>query len=221
MARRALVLGALGAAACRRQLRNYNICVLLDISGSYAEEARRAVPSIGVIINSMQSNDRLTVGTIQTCSFSNDGVIVDRTFPAAPEEVFRSRVQVFQRIQSFFRNPDIATDYTDIRGGVLFSAQTLTGAEALRRVLIIASDLVETPSPGCGAPSSIRLDGIDVIFASVTRTEADRRSPDAYAERIAFWEDWARGCGAASVQTAPRVSDAANVVLEWRRSGTA
>jgi hypothetical protein len=218
--RRSMILGALSAVACKSQVRNYNICVLLDVSKSYVREARSSLPSIGVIINSMQSNDRLTVGTIQTCSFSNDGVIVDRTFPPSPEQVFRQRVQVYRRVQDYFRPTDIGTSHTDIRGGVLFASQVLTGTEALKRILIVASDLVETPSPGCSAPSSIRLDTIDVFFAGVARTAADQRNPDAYAARIAQWEAWARDSGAASVQTSPRVNDAANVILGWRRAGS-
>jgi hypothetical protein len=63
-------------------------------------------------------------------------------------------------------------------------------------VVVIFSDLVEDPAPGCGSSSApLDLRGVTVIAANVIKLDADARAPDGYFARLAGWRDLVETAG--------------------------
>jgi hypothetical protein len=62
--------------------------------------------------------------------------------------------------------------------------------------VVIFSDLMEDPAPGCGsAASPLDLTGVMVIAANVIKLDADARSPDAYFARLQGWRERVEAAG--------------------------
>lgn len=187
--------------------------VLFDVSGSYYAEATATAEEVTGVLNSVWLRDRVSVGLIQSCSFSDRALIFDEPMPERESALHRSRAYYRTLWHTRWGEVRRALDatqgsgFTDIRGAVLYASQRMTQAPAGgRRLLVIYSDMVEDFSHECEQPSArgIRLNNIDVIIASMIRTPDDTRNPNRYAERAARWRQWFTDRGASNVRFVAR-----------------
>jgi hypothetical protein len=174
--------------------------VLIDMSGSYISHAQGAVQMLGSLLLHIRGGDRVVVAVIQSCSFADSGVIAQATFDA--EQITRNEqvTTLFTQVSSFVANPTSVAGfedgeflrYTDIRGAFLEASQSLQQFQARRKVLVVMSDLVETPTARCAWPGdeSIQLGGAQVLLTEITRTEEDRANPEQYGQRLERWRSW-------------------------------
>ena len=173
------------------------VIVLTDVSGTYFEELDDAVRGAKLLTASLNAGDRLVVAEIGSCSFDDRAIALDARFPDRPSEAAAARAGALTTLDAYQAGA-ARSDYTDIHGALLQAVDRLSRSDASRRVVVIFSDLVEDPAPGCGSANApLNLDGVTVIAANVIKLRADAEAPDAYFARIEAWRDKVESAGGA------------------------
>jgi hypothetical protein len=163
------------------------VFVLVDVSGTYFAQLDDSVRGAKLLAAGLNAGDALTVAEIGSCSFDDDAIAVDARLPDRPTEAAAAKAQAISGIDAY-RTAAARTEYTDIHGALLQATDRFSRDEAGGHVVVIFSDLVEDPAPGCdSAAAPLNLDGVTVIAANVIKLRADAESPDAYFARLDSW----------------------------------
>jgi len=190
---RALILGLVGLiviiAGCSRNTnRSKGVYMLLDTSGTYAVELKKAQAIINYLLGTLQPGDSLAVGRIDTGSFSEKDIVAKVQFDSRPS-VANHQKRNFQKTIDDFVNHVKASSYTDISGGILQAIEWLNEADAGQKYVLIFSDLEEDLAKGHVRDVPFQLDGFTVIALNVTKLWDDIRDPKNYYERRDEWQD--------------------------------
>lgn len=163
------------------------VFVLVDVSGTYFGELDSSVRGAKLLAAGLAAGDAFTVAEIGSCSFDDDAIAVDARLPDRPTEAAAAKAQALTGIDAY-REVAARTEFTDIHGALLQATDRFSRDTLGRHVVVIFSDLVEDPAPGCGsAASPLNLDGVTVIAANVIKLRSDAEAPDAYFARIESW----------------------------------
>jgi hypothetical protein len=180
----ALTLGACDGLVTRDDQAAF---VLLDVSGTYFGELDDSVRGAKLLASSLNAGDRLVVAEIGSCSFDDDAIVLDARLPDRPSEAAAAKGAALVALDAY-ETRAARTQNTDIHGALLQAVDRFSRTPASRHTVVIFSDLVEDPAPGCGsAAASLDLTGVTVIAANVIKLAADARAPDAYFARIESW----------------------------------
>lgn len=180
----ALALSACGLVSADRQA----TFIVVDVSGTYFQELDTALRAARMLVADLEGGDRLTLAEIGSCSFSDDAVVFDARVPDRPSDAARMKRAALARIDVYAEQAR-RSEYTDINGALIRAAYQLQRTEAERKIIIIFSDLVEDPEPGCATGGiDVDLTGVTVIAANVITLRSDTQNPRAYFERLAAWE---------------------------------
>jgi hypothetical protein len=165
------------------------IYVLVDVSGTYFAELDDSVRGAKLVAASLAAGDSLAVASIGSCSFDDDAVAVDTHLPDRPSEAAAAKSQALSDLDAY-EGRAARSSYTDIHGALLQASDRFARSEQGRHVVVIFSDLVEDPAPGCNsAEAPLDLDGVTVIAANVIKLRADAEAPAGYFERLDAWRD--------------------------------
>ena len=93
------------------------VYMLLDTSGTYAVELKKARLIINYLLGTLQPGDTMAVGRIDTGSFSEKDIVAKVTFDARPS-VANNQKRAFQNKVSTFVTGVRQSSYTDISGGM-------------------------------------------------------------------------------------------------------
>src|SRR5918992_626165 len=116
---------ALAAAGCTDQRSHAQaVYMLVDTSGTYAQEAGKAQVIINYLLGTLQSGDSLAVARVQSRSFSEKDIIAKATFDTRPSQENAQKRAFRERIDSAFRGIG-GSKHTDITGGMLQAAEFL------------------------------------------------------------------------------------------------
>lgn len=180
----AVLLVAVGCG--QKSNRSSGVYMLLDTSGTYAVELKKAQAIINYLLGTLQPGDTMAVGRIDTGSFSEKDIIAKVTFDDRPS-VANNQKRAFQKQVGDFVNGVSGSSHTDISGGLLQAIEYLNESEAGRKYILIFSDLQEELARGHVRDVPFQLSGFDVIALNVTKLRADIRDPKKYMNRV---EDW-------------------------------
>ena len=197
--RSAVLLCLFGLLSCTRtEGQARAIYVLLDVSGSYRSTVDDALRATKLVVTRLQPNDSIAVARIESCSFSDEAVLVRARLQDRPSAASAMKREVAERLDSILSTTP-PSEYSDITGAIYRAAQTLRAAPQANRYLVIFSDLSEELPRACqrGELPGFDLKGIRVIAAEVTRLPSDNRSPARYTKRLESWRDFALRQGAA------------------------
>jgi hypothetical protein len=167
--------------------RSRAVFLLMDTSGTYAEELSKAQAIINYLLGTLQPGDSLAVAQINTGSFSEKNIISKVTFDGRPsvsneqKRVFRQKVDAF--IQSVSGSP-----YTDITGGVLQATEYLNETDAGSKTVLVFSDMEEDLKEGYVRDFPIQITGVDVVALNVTKLRQDIVDPRKYMQRLDEWK---------------------------------
>lgn len=175
--------------ACSRETnRAKGVYMLLDTSGTYAVELKKAKAIISYLLGTLEPGDTLAVGRIDTGSFSEKDIIAKVTFDSRPS-VANNQKRAFQRKVDDFVTNIQGSSYTDISGGVLQAIEYLNESGAGKRFILIFSDLQEELAKGHIRDVPFQLTGFDVIALNVTKLRDDIRDPKKYMSRVEQWRE--------------------------------
>jgi len=167
--------------------RSRAVFLLMDTSGTYAEELSKAQAIINYLLGTLQPGDSLAVAQINTGSFSEKNIISKVTFDGRPsvsneqKRVFRQKVDAF--IKSVSGSP-----YTDITGGVLQATEYLNETDAGSKTVLVFSDMEEDLKEGYVRDFPIQITGVDVVALNVTKLRQDIVDPRKYMQRLEEWK---------------------------------
>jgi hypothetical protein len=121
-ARLALSLAALALGSCARTgPHNTGVYLLVDTSGSYNLQVRKAEQISLYALSRLQSADSIAVATINTGSFTEKDIIAKATLDDRPSTANQQK-RAFATIIAKFTDETVPAPYTDITGGLLQKA---------------------------------------------------------------------------------------------------
>ena len=177
-----LLLAACGSAAPT----NTGVYLLLDTSGTYSGEMKKAQQIILYMLSRLRPADSLAVARIDTGSFSEKDIVAKATFDDRPSTANRQKRAFAGRVKTFVEQ-SIGAPYTDITGGLLQAIEFLNEKGAGRKTILIFSDLKEDLAQGNVRNVPLDLRGFDVVALNVTKLRSDNYDPREYLARVEAW----------------------------------
>jgi len=174
------------------------ICVLIDVSGTYADE-KTEVASIlkREVLPAMLPGDTLLVIRIDSGSYEKDNIEALVTLDPRPSHANAQKLALARRLDAFAAEAG-TSDYTDIVGAMLLGSEYLNEMEAESRVMLVFSDLEQDlPAGARRRIEAGEFDGIQVVAMNVKRLHSDNADPEVFRSRLASWEAQVLGGGGA------------------------
>ncbi len=171
------------------------VYLLIDTSGTYAENVPKARKIINYLLANLNAGDSLAVAKVESQSFSEKDIIAKVTFDRKPSQANLEKRAFNQKIEAFSKNIK-GSAYTDITGGLIQAAEYLNEANPGHKTIIIFSDMQEELDKGTVRDFPIKLTGIRVMAVNVTKLRTDNIDPRRYLDRLAWWEKRVREAGA-------------------------
>lgn len=183
-----LITTALMLSACAPNApRNKGVYLLLDTSGTYSEELKKAQTIILYTLSTLQPTDTFAVARIDTGSFSEKDIIAKATFDDRPSTANGQKRAFAEQIKQFVDHSEKATN-TDITGGVLQAIEFLKEKGSGKKTILIFSDLQEDLAKGYVRDVPLDLDGFEVVALNVTKLRSDNFDPREYMSRVESWQ---------------------------------
>lgn len=164
------------------------VYLLLDSSGTYTEELKKAQSIINYLLGTLQPGDTLGVAKIDSGSFSEKDIIAKMTFDKRPSLSNQQKRLFKQKIDNFIASVKRGSAYTDITGGLLQAAEYLHETGAGRKYILIFSDLEEDLKKGHIRDFPIQVTGCEVVALNVTKLRSDNVDPREYFDRVEKWK---------------------------------
>ena len=162
--------------------------MLLDTSGTYAIELKKAQAIINFLLGTLQPGDTLAVGRIDTGSFSEKDIVAKVRFDSRPSVANNQKRAFHQTIDEFVSGVN-GSSYTDISGGLLQAIEYLNESGAGKKYILIFSDLQEELAKGHVRDVPFQLSGFNIIALNVTKLRDDIRDPKNYMVRVEQWRE--------------------------------
>ncbi len=167
---------------------NTGVYMLLDTSGTYAEELEKAEQIIRYTLSKLTETDTFAVARIDTGSFSERDIVAKVSFDDRPSAVNRQKRVFAQRVADFVDSAD-PSPYTDITGGLLQAVEFLNEKGTGRKAIFLFTDLKEDLEEGYIRDIDVPLEGFEVIALNVTKLRSDNIDPREYLGRLAEWQE--------------------------------
>jgi hypothetical protein len=178
---------ALGACAPASLPRNTGVYLLVDTSGTYNRQVKKAEQIILYALSRLQPADSIAVARIDTGSFSEKNIIAKATFDERPSAANQQKRVFASRVEQFI-DQSAPAPYTDITGGLLQAIEFLKEKNTGRKEILIFSDMKEDLAKGY-VRNELPLDfkGFDVVALNVTKLRSDNFDPREYLSRLDSW----------------------------------
>ncbi|HEX7052522.1 MAG TPA: VWA domain-containing protein [Burkholderiales bacterium] len=182
----AAVLLAVGCGDPRAH--THGVYMLVDTSGTYAEEVAKAQRIINYLLGTLQPGDSLAVARVQSRSFSEKDIIAKATFDTRPSQANAQKRAFRDKIDAAFRNVT-GSKYTDITGGLIQAAEFLNEGGAGTKTIIVFSDMQEELDRATVRNFPISLKDIRVVAVNVVKLRTDNVDPRRYLGRLEQWKE--------------------------------
>jgi hypothetical protein len=182
-----LPLLAVAAACADTRSHLHAVYLLVDTSGTYAEEVGKAQLIVNYLLGTLQPGDSLAVARVKSRSFSEKDIIAKATFDQRPSQanaqkrLFRDRVDAFTQTAR-------GSVYTDITGGLIQGAMFLNETGAGKKTILIFSDMQEELDKATVRDFPIDLKDIRVVAVNVVKLKTDNLDPRRYTGRLEEWQ---------------------------------
>jgi len=164
------------------------VFMLLDSSGTYRNEIKRAQAIINYLLGTLQPGDSFAVARIDSASFSEKDIIAKMTFDRRPSMTNQQKRLFKQKVDGFVAKAK-GSAYTDITGGVLQAVEYLNETGAGKKHILIFSDLKEELVKGHVRDFPIQVSGCKVVALNVTKLRSDNVDPREYYKRVDQWKE--------------------------------
>ena len=165
----------------------HGVYMLIDTSGTYTKELKKAQQIINVALAKMYPGDTFAVARIDTGSFSEKDIIAKVTFDERPSMANTQKRVFKEKIDNFVKGVQPAK-YTDITGGILLATEFLNEKDPGKKTILIFSDLKEELEQGYNRNIALDLKNFDVVAINVTKLLSDNINPEEYLKRLDRWQ---------------------------------
>ncbi len=187
---------ALSASTCTDQRSHTQaVYMLVDTSGTYAQEVGKAQIIINYLLGTLQPGDSLAVARVKTRSFSEKDIIAKVTFDSRPSQANAQKRAFRDKIDAFVKSVG-GSAYTDITGGLIQGGMFLNETGAGRKTILIFSDMQEELDKVTIRNFPISLKDIRVVALNVVKLKTDNIDPRRYMVRIEAWQKRVEKAGA-------------------------
>jgi len=162
------------------------VYMLLDTSGTYALELKKAQSILNYLLGTLQPLDTLAIARIDTGSFTEKDIIAKLTFNQRPS-IANNQKRAFQKKIGSFISKVNNSRYTDISGGILQAIEYLNEADPGKKYILIFSDLKEELKKEHVSDVLFQLAGFHIIALNLTKLSADILDLKKYLKRIEQW----------------------------------
>jgi hypothetical protein len=191
----ALGLAALAAGCADPRSHTQAVYMLVDTSGTYAEEVNKAQLIVNYLLGTLQPGDSLAVARVKSRSFSEKDIIAKATFDNRPSQA-NAQKRVFREQMEAFTHSARGSVYTDITGGLIQGAMFLGETSAGQKTILIFSDMQEELDKVTVRDFPIELKGIRVVAVNVVKLKTDNVDPRRYLGRLEAWQKRVESAGA-------------------------
>jgi len=188
--KRATILAGVLLVACTQSApvaRNSGVYLLLDTSGTYRAELRKAEDVILYTLSRLEPADSFAVARIDTGSFSEKDIIAKTTFDERPSMANAQKRAFAQKVHNFIAREN-AAQYTDITGGLLQAVEFLNEKGTGRKTILIFSDLEQDLDKGYMRDIEVPFAGFEVVALNVVKLRQDNYDPRQYLARLEQWK---------------------------------
>jgi hypothetical protein len=184
-----VVVAIVALSSCTQAApRNTGVYLLLDTSGTYSEELRKAENIILYVLSRLEPSDSFAVARIDTGSFSEKDIIAKVTFDDRPSTANSQKRAFAGEVREFVEHSN-AAPYTDITGGLLQAIEFLKEKNSGRKTILIFSDLQEDLAKGYVRNVPLELRDFEVVALNVTKLRSDNYDPREYMARVEAWRE--------------------------------
>jgi len=190
------LVGLAWAAGCTDpRSHTHAVYLLVDTSGTYAEEVGKAQLIVNYLLGTLQPGDSLAVARVKSRSFSEKDIIAKATFDNRPSQANAQKRVLKEQVEAFTGSAR-GSVYTDITGGLIQGAMFLNETGAGRKTILIFSDMQEELDKTTLRDFPIDLKGIRVVAVNVVKLKTDNVDPRRYMGRLEAWQKRVEGAGA-------------------------
>jgi hypothetical protein len=184
----ALCCLALGLAGCGEAGPHTRaVYMLIDTSGTYAQEITKAQAIANYLLGTLNSGDSLGFARIDSASFTEKDIVAKMTFDTRPSHANQQK-RAFRQALDRFVTSISGSSHTDITGGMLQAAEWLNETGAGHKYILVFSDLEEDLQAGYVRDFGIDLTSIRVVALNVTKLRSDQVDPREYLVRLGNWQ---------------------------------
>lgn len=173
--------------ACTQQKPTTGLYLLLDTSGTYTKELKKAQQIIHYYLAQLEPGDSFAVARIDSGSFSETDIIAKVTFDHRPSRANEQK-RVFSATISKFIETVQSSAYTDISGGLLLAKEYLNEINPDKKYILVFSDMQEELPKGYKRDFELNLPGVEVLALNVTKLRSDNQDPTQYMQRLKNWQ---------------------------------
>ncbi len=165
------------------------ICVLIDVSGTYADQREEVVRILKrEVLPGMEPGDTLLVIRIDGESYERDNLEALLTLDARPSHANAQKLALARQLDSLAER-EMATPHTDIPGAMMLGGEYLRELASGSRVMLVFSDMEEDLAPGTRRGlREDEFDEVSVVAINVKRLRGDNSDPEVFRTRLADWE---------------------------------
>jgi hypothetical protein len=171
------------------------VYMLVDTSGTYAQEVRKAQVIINYLLGTLQPGDSLAVARVKSRSFSEKDIIAKVTFDNQPSRANVQKRAFKDKIDAFVKSVG-SSAYTDITGGLIQGSMYLKETGAGTKTILIFSDMQEELDKSTIRDFPIDMKDIRVVAVNVVKLKTDNIDPRRYMGRLEAWQKRVEGAGA-------------------------
>jgi len=171
------------------------VYMLVDTSGTYAQEMSKASKIINYLLATLNPGDSLAMAKVETRSFTEKDIVAKVTFDKRPSQATLQKRAFKSKIEAFSKEIR-GSAFTDITGGLIQGAEYLNETKAGKKTIVVFSDMQEELDKGTLRDFPIELNGIRIVALNVTKLGTDNADPRLYLDRLATWEKKVRKAGA-------------------------
>lgn len=190
-----LGLAALAAGCADPRSHTQAVYMLVDTSGTYAEEVNKAQLIVNYLLGTLQPGDSLAVARVKSRSFSEKDIVAKATFDSRPSQANAQKRVFREQMETFTRSAN-GSAYTDITGGLIQGAMFLGETGAGHKTILIFSDMQEELDKVTVRDFPIDLKNIRVVAVNVVKLKPDNVDPRRYLGRLEAWQKRVEGAGA-------------------------
>ena len=172
------------------------VYVLIDTSGTYAQESAKAQLIINYLLGTLQPGDSLAVARVESRSFSEKDIIAKATFDVRPSQANAQKRAFRDQVETFTRTSR-GSVYTDITGGLIQGAMFLNETGAGKKTILIFSDMQEELDKQTQRDFPFDLKNIRIVAVNVVKLKTDNIDPRRYMGRLEDWQKRVKRAGAA------------------------
>ena len=171
------------------------VYMLVDTSGTYAQEVGKAQVIINYLLGTLQPGDSLAVARVKSRSFSEKDIIAKVTFDNQPSRANIQKRAFKDKIDAFVKTVG-GSAYTDITGGLIQGSMYLKETGAGTKTILIFSDMQEELDKATIRDFPIDMKDIRVVALNVVKLKTDNIDPRRYMGRLEAWQKRVEGAGA-------------------------